>query len=78
MSAVDPNHFRISAGELEGVAFIKRCTEMFPYGTLVFEDDAFIYYYEFPNGLSIEDPQEVQDAADDLKNVLNNKHLLFH
>lgn len=64
---------KIDAGELEGVAFIKRCTEMFPYGTLVFEDDAFKYYYEFPNGLSIEDPQEVQDAADDLKNVLNNK-----
>lgn len=64
---------KIDAGELEGVAFINRCTEMFPYGTLVFEDDAFKYYYEFPNGLSIEDPQEVRDVADDLKNVLNNK-----
>lgn len=67
------NGKRIDAGELSSVASILRCTDMFPYGKMAFYDGVFGYYYEFPNGLSVYDSQDLQDVVQELKNVLEKE-----
>lgn len=56
------------------LGYIMRCPteDKFYYGSLVFSDDGYDYYYEFPNGLSTEDPQWMHDSVGLIKDMLTN------
>ncbi len=53
---------------------IMRCStnDEFPYGSLVFSNDEYNYYYSFPNGLSTGDPQWIHNGVYLIKDVLTN------
>ena len=68
ITSVEKNGELIDSGELGGLASILKCSGLFPYGHLIYDDGDNQYYYAFPNGLSVYDPQPVQDVADELKN----------